>query len=523
MDLRFYLLILLRRLPWFLLMLVIGTAAGLTVARILPASYVSQARLVVESEQIPGTLAASTVKTDTNEQLQIIQQRILSRENLLDMANRLNIYSGNPDRLSPDQMVQDLRTRTTLAITGGALPRRAVQATLITVGFQAPTSQMAASVANDLVTMILREDVSMRTGIARQTLDFFQQEVSRLNGELTRISGELLAFKEQNQGALPETLDFRRNQLSVLQTRVQDVDRLEAQLRDRRAQLERLKASASQSGALPPSSNQTPEQARLQALRQELSQAEAVLASNHPRVAMLQAQIRAQEKIVSDQLAASGLGEADAGPTSLFDLQIADVDAQIAAAEEQRSQATASIAALQASIEATPANAVRIDSLTRDYSNIQAQYNDAVIKRARAETGEVIESLSKGQKISVIEQAVAPNRPNKPNRLMIAAIGAGVGLVLGLAVAVLPVLLTPRIRRPSEIVNRLGITPLITLPYIRTEEESRKRRKTVALGLLAAALAVVIGLSLVHLFFVPLDQIVERFSLTDTSGLIIPV
>ena len=60
------------------------------------------------------------------------------------------------------------------------------------------------------------------------------------------------------------------------------------------------------------------------------------------------------------------------------------------------------------SIEATPGNAITLDTLERDYANIRIQYDQAVANKARAETGDIIEALCKGQRISVIEQAVVP-------------------------------------------------------------------------------------------------------------------
>jgi hypothetical protein len=69
---------------------------------------------------------------------------------------------------------------------------------------------------------------------------------------------------------------------------------------------------------------------------------------------------------------------------------------------------------LKASIEATPGNAIALDTLERDYANTRAQYDAAVANKARAETGDTIEALSKGQRISVIEQAIAPREPPAP-------------------------------------------------------------------------------------------------------------
>lgn len=515
MNLRFYLQIFLRRLPWFLLMLVIGSAAGLVLARILPPSYVSQALLVVESEQIPDTLAASTVQASAGEQLQIIQQRILARDNLIDMANRLRVYGdgGATSRgMTPDQVVDDLRKRITMTVTGVSTQRNNTQATLVGVGFRAPSAGLSANVANELVTMILRENVSMRTSVARQTLDFFQQEVSRLDQELSRVSAQILAFKEANRGALPDSLDFRRGQLSTAQERQQDLGRQEAQLRERRSQLERLKQNAANGGFVPSGTAQSPEQQRLQNLREQLAQAGAVLAPSNPRVTLLKSQIAAQERLVSEQLAGSGAVSSDGSAATLYDLQLSDIDGQLAFIASQGQQVEAAMGALQASIDATPANAVQLDAMERDYSNIQAQYNEAVDKRARAETGDVIEAMSKGQRISVIEQAVAPTSPNKPNRLLIAVAGVFGGGALGLALVLLIELLNPGIRRPSDLTTKLGIAPLLALPYVLTAEQASRRRTIITISLAAAAVGVAALLVLIHTQYMPLDLLFERLT-----------
>lgn len=517
MNLRFYLQIFLRRLPWFLLMLVIGSASGLVLAKILPASYVSRALLVVESEQIPDALAASTVQTSASEQLQIIQQRIMARDNLIDLANRLNVYGVNgptAQGMAPDQVVEDLRKRIAITVSGTSSRTTArntnAQATLVNVGFTAPEAGLAASVANEVVTMILRENVAMRTSVARQTLDFFQQEVSRLDQELSQISAQILAFKEANRGALPDSLDFRRGQLAIAQERLQDLGRQEAQLRERRSQLERLKESAASGGFMPSGTSQTPEQQRLQALREQLAQAEALLAPSNPRVNLLKSQIGAQEKLVSEQLAGAGAVSADGTPATLYDLQLSDIDSQLAFISTQITQVQTSMEALQLSIDNTPANAVQLDTMERDYANTQAQYNEAVDKRARAETGDVIEAMSKGQRISVIEQAVAPANPSKPNRMVIALAGIVGGAALGLALIVLIELLNPGIRQPADLTKKLGITPLLALPYVLTAEEAAQRRRRITFALVGAAVGVGILLVLIHTQIMPLDQLFER-------------
>jgi uncharacterized protein involved in exopolysaccharide biosynthesis len=525
MDFRFYLSLFLRRLPYFLLAVVICSVLGVTLARVLPPVYRAEARLVVESEQIPDELAASTVRTDATEQLQIIQQRILTRDRLLEMANRLQIYRSvtgdSAVRLEPDEVVADLRERIKIVTTGGGGSRGQAQATLVSVSFTAPTATLSATVTNEVVTLILNENVAMRTTVAGQTLDFFTQEVERLDEELSRQGAEILAFKNANKDALPDSLDFRRTQQSAAQERLLQLDREEALLKDRRTRLVQIYEQTGQVEA-GPAVNQTPEQRQLSDLQDQMSQMLSVLSPENPRVKMLASQIESLEKVVAGQLASGGAETANQG-LSVYELQLADIDGQIDFIETQREQIRAELEALRTSIEATPGNAITIDTLERNYANTRMQYDLAVANLARAQTGDVIEALAKGQRISIIEQAVAPREPESPNRPMIAFAGLAGGIALGLGVVLLLELLNTAIRRPQDIVTKLGIAPFATLPLMRTPGQSRRRRTIIVAVFAVAILAIPAGLWALDTYYRPLDlllnQLMNRLGLADLAGL----
>lgn len=508
MDLKFYISLFLRRLPYFLIMVAIGSAIGLTLASVLPPVYVAQSRLVVESEQIPGDLAASTVQTGATEQLQIIQQRILSRASLLDMANALQIYASEPrDRQrSADEIVADLRERIQVETVGGASGRGATQATFVLVSFSAPSADLAATVANQVVTDILEEDVAMRTVVSGQTLQFFQQEVSRLDQELAKTGEAILKFKEANQEALPDSLDFRRSQQATEQARIMQLDRDAASLRERRDRLVALYEATGRVDTV--ASNETPEQRQLNTLNDQLQGLLAVLSPRNPRVRVLETQIASLEKVI----AAQGGSTTDAAGEALsaYDLQLADLDGQLQAMTEQKAQSETQMARLEKSIAATPGNAIALGTLERDYANVRTQYDQAVANKARAETGDLIEALSKGQRISVIEPATAPRQPTSPNRPVIAAAGVGGGLALGLGLVVLLEFLNSSIRRPADLTGKLGITPFATLPYLRTRTELRRRRAIILGAMFAVAAGIPLVLWALNTYVTPLDLLLDQ-------------
>ena len=519
MDFKFYFSLFLRRLHWFMFFLIIGSAIGLTLARVLPPVYVAQAQLLVESEQIPDDLAASTVRTEATEQLEIIQQRILTRDTLIDMANRLEVYrprgSAARPRLDSSQIVEDMRERIDITTTGGAQRRGPTEATLVSVSFEAPSAQTAATVANELVTLILREDVGMRTRLARQTFEFFEQEVDRLDQELAKQGAVILGFKEGNLESLPDSLEFRRTQQAANQERLLQLERSETGLLDRRDRLVRLQEAFGDQGN-PIDQASTNEQKQLQGLKDEMLTQLSVLSPENPRIKLLKARIAALQGVVDKQLQASSVTQGGP-PMSAYEVQLAELDGQLKFIADQKKQVNDALENLRVSIEATPGNAITLGTLERDYENTRVQYDQAVANKARAQTGDIIEALSKGQRISVVEQAIVPSEPEKPNRALIAAGGVGGGMFLGLAFVALMELLNKGIRRPVELTNRLGITPFATLPYYRTKTEWLRRRMII-FGILGLFLiGIPLGLWAFDAYVIPIDRLINSF--TQRMGL----
>ncbi|MEP5948714.1 MAG: Wzz/FepE/Etk N-terminal domain-containing protein, partial [Tateyamaria sp.] len=519
LDLGFYFALFMRRLPYFLIFVVAGTAMGVSLALTLPPSYTAEARLVVESEQIPDELAASTVRTEASEQLQIIQQRILTRDTLLDMANRLNIYGPRTagESLRPDQIVSDLRSRIRIRTTGG---RGA--ATLVNISFSATSPNLAAQVTNEVVTAMLEENVRMRTGVSGQTLEFFEQEVERLDQELANRGSQIIAFQEANKGALPNSLEFRRSQLTAAQERLLQLAREEAALSERRAGLEALyEATGNVTGLTEQAARGpvSPSEARLRQLRERYSSSVAVLALDNPRNRVLKQQIDALEKIVAEEqkaaLQAQTNGEVSTetgSPLSLYDIQIADLDNQLAFLANRRAEIEAEMEVLSASIDATPANTIALNTLERDYAAARVQYDQAVVNRGRAETGDIIEALSKGERISVIEQAVPPAEPTSPDRPKLAIAGVVGGVMLGFGVIALLELLNTSIRRPKDIIDKLEVTPFGVLPFIRTRRDRIRRRLILTVVLGGIAGVIVGGLWAVDTYVMPLDLVLKKIT-----------
>jgi hypothetical protein len=146
----------------------------------------------------------------------------------------------------------------------------------------------------------------------------------------------------------------------------------------------------------------------------------------------------------------------------------------------------------------------------RDQANTQGQYNQAVGRLSSAATGERIELLSKGERIVVLDAATVPSDPAKPNRLMIALGGIAGGIALGAATVVLIEALNRSVRRPKDLIKAFGITPLTTIPYLRTPSEAIQRRTGFVALLLLAVAGIPALIYAVHVYYQPLDIILAK-------------
>jgi len=495
-DLRFYVTLVLRRLPILLFVTSLTTVLGILYAFSLTPVYRAESRLLIESPQIPDELAASTVRSSADEILLAIQQRILTRDNLLKLAGDFNVYAETPNA-TPEDKVLDMSRRVSIY-----MPSMQGNTGVVTVSFASPSPKLSADVANVISDQVLQWSVELRTKASGNTLEFFEQEVRRLTAELAQQNAKIIEFEQANRDALPESLEYRRTRQAAQQERLLQVDRELAALRDRRQRLTEL---YDRTGRIVASGEEgTPEQRQLEDLRQQLASALVVLSPTNPRVKALQIQVTALEEAVKQQL-----GDANAESLSAFDVQMLDIDGQIEFLAEQKALIEADLTKLEASIEATPGNSINLAELRSDYETVRVQYEQAVASLSEARMGDRIEVTDRGQRITVIENAVPPAFSSEPNRKLIAAAAFGMGGLLAAAIVFLLEFMNQTIRRPSELTRAIGAAPFGVVPVIAGGGRGWTAGALSKVLLSAVAIALPVVVLAVHFYVVPLGTLLN--------------
>lgn len=493
---RDFIIMLRRRLALFLGVTFAITALSIVIAAILPPSFQSELKLIVNRPQIPNELAESTVQVSDGEQLQIFESRLLTRAHLIDIATRISVLPQLAE-MSSDQIVEAMRRRTKITSSTGRN-----RATLMTLGFRARDANAAADVLGEYLTLIRREDSAYRTGRAAKTEAFFRTEVARLSSRLDQQSARILAFKTEHAGALPDSLDHRRSLLLTQQDRLTAIERDLTRLMMQSETFARDLAALPTPATLPAESPRARHHAEV---AQELTAALAVYTETSPKVIALRNRLAK---------AARHLAETKGNEPPLPSPARATLSRHMAEVAHRRDELMAQRAALRAEltrltegIERTATNALTLDALEHDNENLQAQYTQSVDRLARAATGERIEDLSRDQRITIIEQPTRPSRPSGPNRRLIVAGGATLGVLAAAGLVAALEMLSGTVRHSGDLIRRLGVTPIATIPLLHTPRELRRRRVT-RLALIALLVALIpAGIALWRQVDVPFDQI----------------
>jgi uncharacterized protein involved in exopolysaccharide biosynthesis len=178
----------------FLLILAIGSA----ITALLPAKYDSLGTILVQSQEISSDLVRPTVAALANDRIQVIERHIMTRDNLLSLAKKYNLSVGWQERVSGTDIVDFIRKRTQIEPAELKLEdkRRRNNAIAFTVGFEYEQPEIAAKMANELITMILKEDLRSRTEYASEATRVFANEIKRLKDQLSANDAKISAFNQ---------------------------------------------------------------------------------------------------------------------------------------------------------------------------------------------------------------------------------------------------------------------------------------------------------------------------------------
>jgi uncharacterized protein involved in exopolysaccharide biosynthesis len=549
-----------RRKFHILIPTVLVLAATISTVYLLPPVYQSTGTILIESQQIPAELIQSTVTSYANERIQIIKQRIMTSQQLFGIIQKFNLYADQLNSTARSDILADMRGRISInRVSANVKNKKRGTSALIafTVSFQHEEAGTAQKVANELVTLFLDENIKSRTARAEETSDFLKNESDRLGDQITAMEQEIASYKQQNKDSLPEALALNLQRLADMKAALiksdDDLTALEERKKLLMIDLNAVQRKLETTGGL--SQEKQQQKQELQKLQKKYISLSARYGLKHPDVKAIKRQIsafeleygnlsdidelKAQEEDVKKKILdltgkystehpdvkrlerelasivvmigeydrVENASSRDTSDPKLLQLKakLESIDNSIAKITKGKAYLQDQIIKLDNSVNRTPQVKIGLDVLRRDQENIRRKYQEMKSKQLQAELSQSLEEEQKGERFTLLEPPLFPDKPVKPDRPKLFMMGLILSFASGIGVAGLAEVFDGGIRGARALASVTKMTPLVAIPYIATRKDEAARRRKVKIFIAVVFALVVIGIAMVHFFYKPLD------------------
>ena len=521
-----------RKRKWLILLptIAIGLAIAYAVYR-LPDVYESVTLIVVKPSTLPNSVVPTISEETLTRELTGISQVVTSRSSLQPLMEKYDLYHeerlrGEPMELLIDQMRKQIKVEVNTSrndITNG-----------FNITYRGRDPKSTQIVAAELASKYIDEQTKGTINAGASAKQFIEEQVRTAKEELDTIDNQRLTYLQQNMNNLPSQSQALVGRLTGLHEEQKALIAEQGRQRDLgaayRSQLADITKSYEQEIVLAAENTTDPKStqawAELVRRRSELEAAQQNLLTQykpkHPDVVSNQLQIdsvkREQDQMISDWKAR--IEERKQKLTKLSDprllslkTQIAMVDSDSERTQKLLSETSAQIADLTARINAIPNAEVGLEAIDREYQTKKLNYDNLLAQQQKIVVGADAAKDQQGGGIQVVDPANLPERPVAPKRFVLTAAGFGVGIFLGLLLAIaseLRRLFT--IQTTEDAKHYTGLPVLASIPELLTPAEARsipRRHKLAIAAGIAAAFVTMPAL----VFVLRLTHVLEKFLL----------
>ena len=501
-----YLSIARRRLLYLVGIFAAVFLGAIAIAVIMPPTYRSTGTILVESQQVPDNVVAST-SNPLEERINGIKQRVMTRDSLLRIANKHRIFKENEGSKTTTELIETMRERISIEpiITNPSQKYRPGKPETIafTLSFDDRHSDVAYTIAKDLIAVFLEWNTKLRTMEVTDTALFLSQESDKIKAEVQRLDKEIIAYKAQNNGSLPEQIELRSSMLARAENDLYEVEREIRSGKDALHSLETELATAQSSLGDQPSQE-------LQKLKAEYVKLSATYTDSHPDIKALKRKIEALESATSTPKSEAALTIAPSLAVATTQSKIDSINARLDSLTKQKEMLRRKIAENERAIDQVPRVRQGLETLIRERDSAQKKYEEFYNKKINAKIAENLESENKSERFTLLEPPIMPEKPIKPDRAKMIVLGFFLAIASSGGMLLLMSSIDQHIRGIDALTHVLGRPPLVVIPYITIDKEEALRKRNLKLATATSVLIVISMVAALHFLYMPLDALWQK-------------
>jgi len=483
------------RRKWYIIFpLVFSILISFGVYKYLPKVYKATTLILVQPQSVPENYVRPTITDTVISRLNTISQEIMSRTRLEKIIQEFNLYMDLRNKVPMEEVVETMRKAVEVKVQEEKKERTRNS---FTISFEGEEPRTVTMVTNKLASLFIEENLKVRELQAEGTSDFISKELLSMEDRLKLKDQDIRLFKERNMGQLPQQLDANLRILEQLQQQLRTASEKIRAAEDRitilQGQIEQLKKLEPRRDSLlnqeDLNSQRIPEDpllTRLNLLKGELASAQSKYKETHPdmidlkkKIADLESQLEVKSKTPRE-----GEGSIvrnlppprlDSDTERLYTQLTERYNSSLLEAKrlkEEEKELKGQMSLYQRRIEDTPKREQELMLLTRDYELVKTHYQSLLDKKMQAQMAENLERKQKGEQFKILDPALLPEKPIKPDRNKILLIGGLIGLVLGFGLTWFRESLDQSFRTISDLEDYLGIPVWATIPNLKEEKKA---------------------------------------------------
>ena len=479
-------------------------AAATSFALYLPDLYRATALVLVE-RPISEAIVRAPVSGEVESRLYIIKQEILSRDRLVELIDRFQLYPELRRRAGIEEVLTRARSDILVQPAGPEQVSGRTKTVSFTLSYTGDERERVADVANAVAAFYVRQNQRMRSDEAIRTTQFLREQLADAKQQLDRHEATMREYTTRYTGELPQQVGVNLATLERLNTQLRLNGEQQIRVIEQRDKLlDGLRDPVAIARAVTEGADVTPQSLerlrQIDEVRQKLAAAEVQFTARHPDVVRLRDQLTAMEREHRDAeaadtrtredaaAAARASGDPAAPSPQLRRRSLDSLDAELEKLRQEEAGVRRTIATFEQRLESSPQRQQEYALITRDYAAAKDLYDSLLKRFDEAQLTESMETDRAGERFRVLEPAVPPEGPTAPNRLRLLILG----LLLATAAAAAAVLLREQFDTVFHSIDDLraftAVPVLVSIPPLGPA--TLGRRFTVALAMLSTAAAI---------------------------------
>ena len=502
-------------------------AAAISIAVNLPDLYRAQALVLVE-RPVDESFIRQSVSGELESRLHIIKQEILSRDRLMNLITRFNLYPKLREKGSIEDALNQMRTDVEVNPSGPEQVSGKTKTVSFTLNYTGASAKGVAEVTNAIASFYVQQNDEMRSNEALGTSQFLREQLAQAKRQLDQQEAAVTQYTTRYTGQLPQQVGVNLATLERMNTQLRLNGEQQIRLIEQREKLfdglrdTSVIARAENADASP----QTIERLKqIDKLKQDLAQLETKVTSKHPDILRLNEQLaslereQAQAEVLEKQKSEAAQAAALAGRAADDDSKaprrrtIESLDGELAKLKEEETAIRATIASFEQRLEGAPEREQEFALVTRDRQAAKDLYDSLLKRYDEAKLAASIETDRQGERFRVLEPALPPEGPTAPNRLRLIIMGILLAFAAAVAVVMAAEQFDTSFHGIDEVRDFTNVPVLVSIPPIGPAP--LRRRLVVGLATVSAIAMIALIATLSAYFAQGNDQlarIIERAS-----------